>query len=98
MFVLGNFVAAVADLLNSLLTIYSWAILIRVLLSWVSPDPFNPIVQFLVRVTDPYLELFRRIIPPIGMMDISPIIALVVLNVAQRFLVKTLFDWSLTLR
>ncbi len=98
MFVMGNFVAAVADLLNSLLTIYSWAILIRVLLSWVSPDPFNPIVQFLVRVTDPYLELFRRIIPPIGMMDISPIIALVVLNVAQRFLVKTLLDWSMTLR
>ena len=95
---MGNFVAAVADLLNSLLTIYSWAILIRVLLSWVSPDPFNPIVQFLVRVTDPYLELFRRIIPPIGMMDISPIIALVVLNVAQRFLVKTLLDWSMTLR
>lgn len=98
MFVMGNFVAAVADLLNSLLTIYSWAIIIRVLLSWVSPDPFNPIVQFLVRVTDPYLELFRRIIPPIGMMDISPIIALVVLQVAQRFLVKTLFDWSMTLR
>lgn len=98
MFVMGNFVAALADLLNSLLTIYSWAIIIRVLLSWVSPDPFNPIVQFLVRVTDPYLELFRRIIPPIGMMDISPIIALVVLQVAQRFLVKTLLDWSLTLR
>lgn len=98
MFVLGNFVAALADLLNSLLTIYTWAIIIRVLLSWVSPDPFNPIVQFLVRVTDPYLELFRRIIPPIGMMDISPVVALLILNVAQRFLVKTLFDWSMTLR
>lgn len=98
MFVLANLVVALADLLNSLLTIYTWAIIIRVLLSWVSPDPFNPIVQFLTRVTDPYLELFRRIIPPIGMMDISPVIALLVLNFAQRFLVKTLFDWSVTLR
>lgn len=98
MFVFGNLIAALADLANGFLSIYTWVILIRVLLSWVNPDPFNPIVQFLVRVSDPYLDLFRRIIPPIGAIDISPMIALLVLQVVQHFLVRTLMDLSVRVR
>ena len=55
MFVLGNFVDALAAIINILLTIMYWLVLIRALISWVNPDPFNPIVQFLVRTTDPLL-------------------------------------------
>jgi len=98
MFVLGNLLATVAQVFNSVFTLYFWMILIRVLLSWVSPDPFNPIVQFLHRVTDPYLNLFRRFIPPLGMIDLSPWVAIIVLRALQHFLVTTLFDLSLRMR
>ena len=98
MFVFGNLVSAIAEAVNLLFTAYTWLIVIRVLISWVSPDPFNPIVQFLMRVTDPVLEPFRRVIPSIGFIDISPVVALLVLQVLQKFLVKTLFDLSLRLR
>ncbi|MBI3318725.1 MAG: YggT family protein [Candidatus Omnitrophica bacterium] len=98
MFVLGNFLAALAQGVNAFLTLYTWVIIARVLIGWVSPDPFNPIVQFLVRATDPVLEPFRRIIPPLGPVDISPVVALLLLQVAQGFLVKTLLDLSFRFR
>ncbi len=98
MFILGNLLQALAQLVHAGLTIYFWMLVIRVLLSWVSPDPFNPIVRFLSQATEPYLALFRRVIPPIGMFDISPIAAILVLQVAQTFLVRTLVDLSLRLR
>ena len=98
MFVLSNFVAAVAQLVDATLTLYSWILLVRVLLSWVNPDPFNPVVQFLTRVTDPVLLPIRRVIPTIGMIDISPIVAFLLLHAIQSFLVRTLLDLSLRLR
>ncbi len=98
MFVLGNLVATLAELLNWLLWAMKWLIIIRVLISWVNPDPFNPIVQFLIRVTDPVLEPLKRVIPPIGFIDISPIVALLILQVLHSFLVKTLLDFSTRLR
>ena len=73
--------------LSILLTILSWAILIRVLLSWIpNLDRGNPVVQLLVQVTDPVLEPARRIIPPIGGMDISPIVVLLLLRLLQQLL------------
>lgn len=98
MFVLGNLFATLAQLTNSILTLYTWVIIIRILVSWVHPDPFNPVMQFLTQVTDPYLNFFRRFIPPIGMLDISPIAAILVLQAAQHFLVRTLVDLSIRLR
>ena len=98
MFVAGNFVEALAQVLNTLITVYIWIIIIRVLISWVSPDPFNPLVQFLVRATDPVLEPARRIIPTIGPLDISPMIVLLLLQVIQHFLIRTLFDIAIRLR
>ena len=98
MFVAGNFIEALAQVVNTLFTVYIWIIIIRVLISWVSPDPFNPLVQFLIQATDPVLEPARRIIPTIGPLDISPMIVLLLLQVIQHFLVKTLLDVSVRLR
>jgi YggT family protein len=98
MFIIGNLLAAVAQIIQMLLTAVTWLILIRVLVSWVNPDPFNPIVQFLVRTTDPILEPIRRRIPPLGFLDISPIVALVLLEALRLFLVRTLLDLSMKLR
>ncbi|MBF0179612.1 MAG: YggT family protein [Magnetococcales bacterium] len=83
--------SSIGTILEFLLGIYGWMILIRILLSWVNPDPYNPIVQFLVRATEPVLEPFRRLIPPIGGLDISPVAALLAVHVAQR-LIGTLFQ------
>jgi YggT family protein len=98
MFVMANFLETVASVLNTALSIYSWAIIIRVLVTWFSPDPFNPLMQFLMRICDPFLDIFRRTIPPLGPFDLSPMIALLVLQAAQHFLVKTLFDFSIRMR
>lgn len=81
---------SIGTLLNFLLEIYAWLILGRVLLSWVNPDPYNPIVQFLVRATEPVLEPFRRWIPSFAGLDLSPIVALLAVHFTQRIVV-TLF-------
>ena len=94
MFVLGNFVDALASLVSILLTIMYWLILIRALLSWVNPDPFNPLVQFLTRVTEPILEPVRRLLPPLPI-DISPIIVFFVILFLQKFLVASLYDLAM---
>ncbi len=91
MFVMGNFVNALAVLVNILLSVMYWLILIRALISWVSPDPFNPIVQFLHRATEPILEPIRRILPQMPI-DFSPIVAFLGIIFLRQFLVKTLSD------
>ena len=91
MFVLSNFVNALAWVVSILLTIMYWLILIRALLSWVNPDPFNPLVQFLMRTTEPVLEPIRRLLPALSI-DISPIIAFFIILFLQRFLVASLYD------
>lgn len=100
MFVLSNLLAAIAALLNVILTIFYWLILIRALISWVNPDPYNPIVKFLYKTTEPILYPIRRMMPMrfgIGI-DLSPIIAFLVLIFLRSFLVKTLLDVSFRLR
>lgn len=70
-------------LLQRLIQIYSWALIIYILMSWFPNARESSIGQFLSRICEPYLEPFRRIIPPLGMIDISPIVAFLVLNFAQ---------------
>ena len=78
--------------------LYEFLILIRVLLTWISTDPYNPvirhpIVQILHRVTEPVLQPLRRVIPPIGgTVDISPVIALILLEILRRVLVSFLIN------
>jgi len=97
MFIVGNLLMALAQLVEVLFQIYWLLIVVRVLISWVNPDPFNPIVQGLARVTDPVLEPLRRVIPPIGPIDISPLAALLILQALRYFLVHTLMDLSVRL-
>jgi YggT family protein len=62
------------------------AILLRVLFSWVNADPFNPLVRFTYQVTEPLLAPLRRFIPPFGGLDITPVVALFILDLARRIL------------
>jgi YggT family protein len=95
MFVIGNFLAALASVLNMLLSAYMWIIIIRALISWVSPDPYNPIVQFLRSATDPVLYRVRRWLPvSFGGIDFSPILVIAALIFLQAFLVQSLLDLS----
>ena len=92
MFVLGNLITALATILDYILTIANWLIIIRALLSWVSPDPYNVIVQFLYKVTEPLLAPFRRLVPAYSIgIDFSPIFALLAIWFLKLFLVRTLF-------
>ena len=97
MFVLANLLSVLAEVLQRLFQIYTLILIVRVLITWVNPDPFNPVVQFLARVTDPVLEPLRRVIPPLGPIDISPVVALLILQALQHFLVRTLWDLSVRL-
>jgi YggT family protein len=93
MFVLGNFIVALAKVVDMVLTLYMWIIIIRAVISWVNPDPYNPIVQFLYRVTEPVMEPIRRWLPFRGMgIDISPIIVILVIIFLQSFLVKSMIE------
>jgi YggT family protein len=98
-FVLGNFVIALSKVLDMVLSLYTWLIIIRALASWFAPDPYNPLFQFLVRVTEPVLGYIRRVIPfRMGMMDLSPIIALLAIIFLQNFLVVTLHRFGVSLQ
>jgi YggT family protein len=79
------------------LTIFYWLILVRAVISWVNPDPLNPIVQILERVTEPILAPIRRLLPPMAI-DISPIIAFLIVIFLRYFLVQTLYDLAFRLR
>lgn len=95
MFALGNFIRAIATVLNVVLTLYMWLIIIRAVLSWVNPDPFNPIVRFINSATEPVLYQIRRRIPvTFGGIDFSPLIVILVIYFLQIFLVETLLGWS----
>ena len=97
MFVMGNFISAIAYLVNIALTVLYWLILIRALISWVSPDPFNPIVVFLHKATEPILEPIRRLLPQMPI-DFSPIIAFVMIIFLKKFLVTTLYEMALRMQ
>lgn len=92
MFMLGNFLLAVAKLLNFVLGAYIWIVIGRAVISWVNPDPYNPIVKFLRQVTDPVLVKIRQIIPVMGGFDLSPMILILVIMFLQNFLVPTLYQ------
>lgn len=92
MFVFSNLLDALATILDLVLTFALWVIIIRALISWVSPDPRNPIVMFLISVTDPILRPIQRRVPPMGGLDLSPILAIFAIIFLQAFVVRTLHD------
>jgi len=103
MFVVGNLIGAFAGVLNIVIYIYMWVVIISALITWVNPDPYNPIVRFLYSVTDPVFSRVRslvgRVIPlhTIGI-DFSPLIVVLVLVFLQQFLVTTLYEIAATFR
>ncbi|MBM9616096.1 YggT family protein [Desulfobulbus rhabdoformis] len=98
MFMLGNFLLAIAKLINVVLSAYIWIVIARAVLSWVNPDPYNPIVRFLHQVTDPVLMRIRRYVPIMGGLDLSPMILILAIVFLQSFLVPTLNQLAMTLQ
>ena len=98
MFIIVNFLNALAYILNVGLNIYMWIIIIRALVSWVSPNPYNPIVQFLYSATEPVLWRIRRYLPVVfGGIDLSPIVAILAAIFLREFLVITLRQLAMRL-
>lgn len=95
----ANLIAGIARVLSYALNIYMYIIIARALISWVNPDPYNPIVQFLYRITEPVLAPIRRLIPiyKIGI-DISPIIVIMIIFFLENFLVVSLLELAQRLR
>jgi YggT family protein len=98
MFIFGNLFHAVAYILDMILTIFMWIIIISALLSWVNPDPYNPIVRFLHSVTDPVLRPIRRRLGFSMGIDISPMIVILAIMFIKYFLIASLFDVASKMR
>lgn len=96
MFVAQNLLYAVAKILDIALSVYMWILIIRVILSWVNPDPYNPLVRALYSVTDPVLSWLRRRFPLMaGSIDFSPLVVILAIYFLRLFVVQTLFDLAL---
>jgi YggT family protein len=91
--IIATFIEAIAQILSMVINIYIWVVIISALITWVNPDPSNPIVQILRRLTEPAYALVRRYIPTtIGGIDLSPIIIILALQFLDLFLVRVLFN------
>jgi len=102
MFIAGNFLSALAAVLHMLLQAYMWVVIIRAVLSWVNPDPRNPIVQTLNRLTDPLLDPIRRKLfrlmgyGGVGI-DLSPLVLIAAIYLVDYFVYATLTDLNMRL-
>src|SRR5206468_9686754 len=99
MFIMANFLIALALVLDYILQAYSWILLGRVVISWVNADPDNPIVRFLYVATEPVLARVRRMLPVYaGGFDLSPVVVWIGVFFLRRFLIQLLYDLAHTLR
>ncbi len=93
MFVIGNFILGLARVLDIALSIYMWIVIIRAVISWFSPSPYNPLVNALYRMTDPVFYWIRRRIPVVfGGFDLSPVVVILAIVFLKTFLVRTLYQ------
>ncbi len=91
--ILSNFLQALAVVIDFGLTLFMWVVIAQAVLSWVNPDPFNPIVRFVNQVTEPVLRQIRMRIPTVyGGIDLSPIIVILAIVFFKRFVVMSLID------
>lgn len=99
MFIFGNLILAAANIIDIILGVYKWVIIIAAIISWVNPDPYNPIVRFLYTVTEPVLRPIRRLIGyRLGPIDISPVIVILAIIFIQRFLISSLIEVAYKLK
>jgi YggT family protein len=97
---MGNIVLALAkivEMADGLLTVYKYILLANVIISWVNADPYNPIVNFIYRVTDPLLRRIRRHMPDTGALDLSPLVAFAAIYVIQIIVFNTAYHYLMTL-
>ena len=94
MFILADFLAAIINPIDGLLWLLEIVIFVRVLLSWVNADPYNGLVRVIVAIAEPFLKPFRRWVPPwrLNGLDLSPLLALLAIEIGRRFLVAILWD------
>jgi YggT family protein len=93
MSVFAALIIKLGQLVSFLLSIYTWVIIINALLSWVRPDPYNPIVRFIGRLVDPVTYRISTLIPTrVGMVDLAPLILIVVVQLVQAYLLPVLIS------
>jgi len=92
MFIIGNLLIAVAKIGDIVLTLYMYMIIGSALISWVNPDPYNPIVKFLHRATDPVLERIRSKMPYMGGIDLSPLAVILAIYFMKTFIVASVME------
>lgn len=95
----ANALQAIAGIAGSLLNVYFWIILIATVLTWVRPDPYNPIVRALRQLTEPVFYRIRKYLPftCTGGLDFSPLVAMLAVELLNRIVVKTLYEYSLSM-
>lgn len=99
MFIASNFLIAIARILDIGLSLYMYIVIARAIISWVNPDPYNPIVRFLNSVTEPVLYRIRRRLPALfGSMDFSPVVVILAIIFIQSFVVQSLVEMAAGLR
>ena len=91
MMIVSNFLSAIAFVLDKALDIYIYIIIGRAIISWVNADPYNPIVRFLYKATEPVLHRVRRKMPDMGGLDLSPLIVILAIYFLKAFIVKSLY-------
>lgn len=88
---MAGIISGIGGIVHSLLTVYIWVVIIGALLSWVRPDPYNPIVQMIYRLTEPAYRMVRRIMPTVfNGIDLAPLILVVLLNVVDVILINVI--------
>jgi YggT family protein len=95
MLVFSNLLIAIAKVLDVVLVVFMWIVIARAILSWVSPDPYNPIVRFIHNITEPVLSQIRKRLPVnFGGIDFSPILVLLAVIFLQQFVVQSLYEFA----
>jgi YggT family protein len=93
MFIVSNFLIAIAKIIDFGLTLYMWLIIIRAIISWVNPDPYNTLVKFLHAATEPVLYPIRRRLPLFfGGFDFSPVLVIIAIFFIQTFFVQSVLQ------
>jgi YggT family protein len=99
MFIFANLLLALGKILDILLSAYMWIMIISALISWVNPDPYNPIVRFLHAVTEPVLRRIRRVVGfRTGFVDLSPMIVILAILFIKSFLIQSLIELAYKLK
>lgn len=98
MYVIGFFIKGLAVVLNLVISFYMFTIIVQAVLSWINPDPYNPVVRFLHTITEPvYRPIRRRLLLFYGGIDFSPMVVIIILIFLREFLVNVLLRFAGTL-